>query len=73
MFNFFQLGFSVGALVVRGLGDGARVKGITPITHRRPGRESLPGYLDRCLKGNRSRKLSGISPEVWPAPESLQR
>ena len=40
---------------------------------RSPVQESLPRFLDRGLEGNRSRKLSGISPEVWPAPESLQR
>ena len=31
VFNFFQLGFWVGALVVRRLGGGALSKGITPI------------------------------------------
>ena len=40
VFNFFQLGFWVGALVVHGLGDGAFAKGITPIANTV--RESLP-------------------------------
>ena len=60
MFNFFQLGFWVGALVVRSsLEDGTVAKGITPIANR------------GLQFGNRSRDIRTVA---WKgiAPASLQ-
>ena len=74
MFNFFQLGSWVGALVVRRLGDGALAKGITPIANRGLlfGNRSR-GVWTVAWKGIAPASFQEISPEVWSAPESLQR